>query len=207
MFSERGLEVTLDDVAHRAGVGVGTVYRRYPSKQALAEALFVDKLDAVADLAERALANRDSWDALAGFLEQAAGLVSADRGLRQILMSATYATERIDQARARLQQVGTRLVERAQHDGAVRADLQPTDVPLIEFMLASRRRLRLARPARYLAQVPRADPRRAAAGRAGNRAARARADPRRDAAGPPGHDEAGTPQRAGQPPAVAAGEA
>ncbi len=137
VFSERGLDVTLDDVAHRAGVGVGTVYRRYPSKQALAEALFVDKLDAVADLAEQALANPDSWDALAGFLEQAAGLMTADRGLRQILMSATYDTERIDQARARLQQVGTRLVERAQHDGAVRDDLRPTDVPLIEFMLAS----------------------------------------------------------------------
>ena len=71
------------------------------------------------------------------FLEDATGLVSADRGLRQILMSATYATERIDRARGRLQQVGTRLVERAQRDGAVRADLQPTDVPLIEFMLAS----------------------------------------------------------------------
>jgi AcrR family transcriptional regulator len=137
VFSERGLDVTLDDVAIRAGVGVGTVYRRYPSKQALAEALFVDKLDAVADLAEQALANPDSWDALADFLEQAAGLMTADRGLRQILMSATYDTEQIGQARARLNQVGTKLVERAQRDGTVRADLRPTDVPLIQFMLAS----------------------------------------------------------------------
>jgi AcrR family transcriptional regulator len=137
VFTERGLDVTLDDVAHRAGVGVGTVYRRFPTKQALAEALFVDKLDAVAAIAEEAMANPDSWEALAGFLERATELVAADRGLRQILMSATYATERIDQARARLQKVGTRLVERAQQDRVVRADLQPSDMPLIEFMLAT----------------------------------------------------------------------
>jgi AcrR family transcriptional regulator len=137
VFTERGLDVTLDDIAHHAGVGVGTVYRRYPSKQALAEALFVDKLAAVAAVAEQALAKPDSWEALAGFLEGATELIAADRGLRQLLMSATHSTSRIDQARARLQQAGIRLVERAQHDGAVRSDLQPSDLPLIEFMLAT----------------------------------------------------------------------
>jgi AcrR family transcriptional regulator len=134
-FCERGLGVTLDDVARRAGVGVGTVYRRYPSKQSLAEALFVDKLDAVAALAEQALAEPDPWESLAGFLEHATELLSTNRGLRQILMHAAHATDQIDQARARLQRAGVQLVKRAQQAGAVRGDLEPSDIPLIEFML------------------------------------------------------------------------
>jgi len=136
VFGERGLDVTLDDVAHCAGVGVGTVYRRFPNKEALAEALFVEKLEEVAALAEEALANPNSWEALAGFLERATEIVSADRGLRQIVMVATYGKDQVDRALARLQPVVAKLVERAQREGVVRADLEPADVPLIEFMLA-----------------------------------------------------------------------
>jgi AcrR family transcriptional regulator len=136
-FSERGLDVTLDDVARRAGVGVGTVYRRFPNKEALAEALFVEKLHGVAALAERAMANPDSWAALAGCLEQATELLAADRGLRQILMFATFGNERVDQARASMGPLAANLIERAQRDGVVRADLQPSDLPLIEFMLTA----------------------------------------------------------------------
>jgi len=137
VFSERGLEVTLDDVAHRAGVGVGTVYRRFPNKEALAEALFVEKLQAVADLAEDAMTNPDPWEALAGFIERATELVSADRGLRQIVMFASYGKDQVDRALARLQPVVTKMVERAQREGAVRADLRAADIPLIEFMLTT----------------------------------------------------------------------
>src|SRR6266566_2146364 len=55
VFTERGLQATLDDVARRAGVGVGTVYRRFPDKEALVEALFTERLDALAGFAELAL--------------------------------------------------------------------------------------------------------------------------------------------------------
>jgi len=135
VFTERGLGVTLDQVAEQAGVGVGTVYRRFPNKEALADALFVDKLDQVRRAAEAELDNPDAWDALAGFLEQAVTLIAADRGLRQILMFATYSTDQIQQARARLQPFVIQLVERAQREGVVRADLHPSDMALIEFML------------------------------------------------------------------------
>ncbi len=137
VFGERGFDVTLDDVAHHAGVGVGTVYRRFPSKQALAEALFVDKLDAVTAIAEKALENPDSWSALAGFLEDTAALQAADRGLREIVTSATYSTPRIDEARSRLQRVVPKLLDRAREEGIVRADLEPSDLALIQFMLTA----------------------------------------------------------------------
>ena len=137
VFTERGLQATLDDVAGRAGVGVGTVYRRFPDKEALVEALFTERLDTLAAFAEQALAEPDPWTGLATFLEQAASVIAGDRGLRQILMFATYGRDRVDQARARMLPVVARMVQRAQEAGDVRADLRPTDVPLIEFMLSA----------------------------------------------------------------------
>jgi AcrR family transcriptional regulator len=137
VFTEQGLAATLDEVARRAGVGVGTVYRRFPDKEALAEELFEDRIDALATLAEDALAEPDEWTALSSFVEQAGTLLAADRGLRQIVMFATYGRDRVGEARARLQPVVSQLVTRAQAAGVVRADLKSTDIPLIEFMLSS----------------------------------------------------------------------
>src|SRR3954451_8548625 len=69
LFAERGLQATLDDVAHRAGVGVGTVYRRFPDKEQLIDALFESRLDQMAALAEDGLTDADSWRGLVTFLE------------------------------------------------------------------------------------------------------------------------------------------
>jgi AcrR family transcriptional regulator len=64
VIAERGLDATLDDVARQAGVGVGTVYRRFPGKEALAEALFDERLGTLAAIAEHALADPDPWAGL-----------------------------------------------------------------------------------------------------------------------------------------------
>src|SRR5689334_3613864 len=69
VFTTRGLGASLDDVARHAGVGVGTVYRRFPDKESLAEALFEERFEAMAALAEKALAEPDSWTGLVSFLE------------------------------------------------------------------------------------------------------------------------------------------
>ena len=137
VFTTRGLQATLDDVARQAGVGVGTVYRRFPDKESLVDALFEDKLQALVTLAERALEAPDSWTGLVTLMEQAATVLTGDRGLLEILMYATYGQDRVSRARARMQPVVTRVVERAQRDGKLRADFGPTDVPVIEFMLST----------------------------------------------------------------------
>lgn len=137
VLADRGLDATLDDVAHAAGVGVGTVYRRFPSKEALAEALFDEQLTALVTLGERALAEPDPWTALVGYLEGAAELLTADRGLRQIFMFTTFGRDTASRARDQLQPIATSLIERAQAAGAVRADLRPTDIPLTVLMLAA----------------------------------------------------------------------
>jgi AcrR family transcriptional regulator len=137
VFTERGFEATLDDVARRAGVGVGTVYRRFPDKATLAGALFTDRVDALVALAERAQNERDTWTALVSFLEQAAGMLAGDRGLRELLMYAAQGHVGAGYARDRMRPAVECLLKRAQADGHVRTDLAGTDMALIEFMLAA----------------------------------------------------------------------
>jgi AcrR family transcriptional regulator len=135
IFNERGLEVTLDDVARYAGVGVGTVYRRFPSKEDLIEALFVNRIESVAALAEEAGEAADPWSGLVWFMTKMTELLAGDVGLRQMLMFASYGRDGVSYARQRNLPLVARLVERAKESGQLRLDLQPTDVPFIIFML------------------------------------------------------------------------
>jgi AcrR family transcriptional regulator len=137
VFTEDGLAATLDDVARRAGVGVATVYRRFPGKDALAETLFADGLDRLIALAEQALAEPDSWTGLASYLERSTAVLSQDRGLRQAVLYGACGRDRIRHGRARLRQAVARLFDRARDDAAIRSDLDPTDVQFIGFMLAA----------------------------------------------------------------------
>ena len=136
VFNERGLEVSLDEIARYAGVGVGTVYRRFRTKEELIEALFVDRIDSVAAIAEEALQATDPWSGLVSFMEQMAEMMAGDLGLRQMLMFATYGQDRVAYARQRNAPLVHRLVERAQAAGQLRTDLRQTDIPFIVFLLA-----------------------------------------------------------------------
>src|SRR5215470_17846329 len=69
VFTERGLDATLDEVARAAGVGIGTVYRRFPDKESLIAELFRDRIDALVTVAEEACAALDPWQGLTGYLE------------------------------------------------------------------------------------------------------------------------------------------
>ncbi len=137
VFTERGLAATLDDVAHHAGVGVGTVYRRFPDKAALADALFEQRIDLLLALAERAYGEPDPWRGLVSFMERSAEMLATDKGLRQILMFASSGHDRVSYARDRMRPAVNRLLERAQAAGQVRDDLAPTDIPVLEFMLGT----------------------------------------------------------------------
>jgi len=137
VFTDRGLEATLDDVARHAGVGVGTVYRHFRDKASLADVMFEERIDTIVHMAEDAHDEPDPWAALVSFLEQACEELTGDRGLRQILMFAAHGHDRVSYARDRMRPAVAFLVERAQAAGQVRGDLAATDVPIIEVMLGA----------------------------------------------------------------------
>jgi AcrR family transcriptional regulator len=135
VFAERGLGVTMDDIAEHADVGVGTVYRRFPEKELLVEALFEDRIEELVSMAQQALAEADPWDALVGFLERGQELQASNRGLKELVLSTGYGRERVACMRDRMAPLVHALVERAQASGQLRPDVEGTDLPLIQVML------------------------------------------------------------------------
>lgn len=134
LFSTRGLEPSLNDVAHHAGLGVGTVYRRFATKEELLEAIFEDGLNQLTDLAETALRQTDSWNGFAWFIEQMCEITATDRGLREMAFSKSYAGRRVTAAQERLVPALAKLVERAQRDGYLRPELSATDMPIFGLL-------------------------------------------------------------------------
>lgn len=134
LFAIKGMEATLNDVAHHAGVGVGTVYRRFATKEALVEAIFEEGIAEVVWLAETALQQKNSWDGLVWFIERQCELAATDRGLREMIYSRAYGGDRVDCAREELVPLITTLVERARHDGHLRSDIEHTDTPIIGLL-------------------------------------------------------------------------
>jgi AcrR family transcriptional regulator len=135
LFATRGLDVTLDEIARRAGVGTGTAYRRFPNKDALIEPLMVGRIGELEAIARECLEEPDPWLGIVRYFERALELQAADRGLKQVLFSAGRGGAAVARARGALGPVVTQLVQRAVDVGAVRADLATTDIPLINFML------------------------------------------------------------------------
>ncbi len=137
VFAERGPGATLDDVAARAGVGVGTVYRRYPNKDALLDELCEQRIEELAALAAVSVRDPDPWRALVGFLERVAELYVADRALEHLVVHLGRGEQRVARARAALSAPIAALVERARASGRLRADFEATDIPMVHRMLAA----------------------------------------------------------------------
>jgi AcrR family transcriptional regulator len=133
VFAERGLDASLDDIAAHAGVGVGTVYRRFPDKDALIDALFEDKIDRAVALADASLEIEDPWEGFTTFMRGMCRMQAQDRGFKDALLLRGPGRERVAAARERIAPRAIKLLTRAQEAGAVRADLGPFDVPMINL--------------------------------------------------------------------------
>src|SRR3954447_11455475 len=133
LFAERGLDVTMDEIAHRAGVGVGTAYRRFGSRDERMGALFEERMEEYVAIAEEALREPEPWDGLVGFLERSTAMQAADRGLKDLVFAHSHALARVMRVRERVLPLVEQLVERAQAAGALRADLSARDMPLISL--------------------------------------------------------------------------
>lgn len=137
LFADRGLDVTLNDIAHHAGVGVGTAYRRFANKEEVIDALFEDGLQKIAAVAQEAIAEPDAWTGLVNFLERSLHLQFGDRGLNQIMNNTALGRDRISDARDNIAPLIERLVERAKRQGVVRPDLDQSDLIFTQLGLSA----------------------------------------------------------------------
>lgn len=136
VFAEHGLDAGYDEIARRAGIGVGTVYRRFPERAELVQALFESRVQEIVAIAEDAVARSEPWDALALFLERTIERQVADRGFKEVMTSVASAEAYRMIGRERLGPIIEQMVARAQEAGSLRRDVAASDIG-VQLMLAS----------------------------------------------------------------------
>jgi AcrR family transcriptional regulator len=130
-FAEQGLGVGVAEIAKRAGVGAGTIFRRFPSKDDLIVAIVEERISELAELAEQALEDDDPGEAFRRFVLAGIELQIRDRGFFDSIASRKGSVPRLHEARDRMIEVSRRLLKRAQDAGAIRTDICAVDIPVL----------------------------------------------------------------------------
>ncbi|MEO7269459.1 MAG: TetR/AcrR family transcriptional regulator [Knoellia sp.] len=136
VFGEQGVAAPLTEVADRAGVGIATLYRRFPTRQALVEEAFEDAFAAYDASADMAVAEDDPWEAFAGLVERIGALQAENRGFTHLVQSSVPLGHRRDGRRERTYRKIVEVFDHARTAGAIREDITPEDLPVLSFALA-----------------------------------------------------------------------
>jgi AcrR family transcriptional regulator len=131
LFRERGLEVGVAEIARRAGVGRGTLFRNFPTKQDLIAAIVIERMADATEYGRRLLDSPDPGEALFGFLEEVVGRQQLDRCLFEAVADAFLANQEIRAAHAEVVDSLDELLGRAKDAGAVRSDVGALDVLML----------------------------------------------------------------------------
>jgi AcrR family transcriptional regulator len=133
VFADQGLDAPLEHIARAAGVGIGTLYRHFPTRADLIDAIVIAPIRAYLKIAEEALARPDPWDGLVHFLEGTCELEAANRGWNDLMSMRLPAAATADAARADMHDMTARIIRRAQRSGQLRPDLTPEDLVLLSW--------------------------------------------------------------------------
>jgi len=132
-FAERGLDAPLEAVAQRAGVAIGTLYRHFPARADLVDAIVIEKLGTWAEAGQQALETDDPWDGFVHLLRRMCELQSQDRAFNQVACrdDGSDASPDTTALRRRIMEQMTSVVRRAQEAGALRRDFGLDDMALL----------------------------------------------------------------------------
>jgi AcrR family transcriptional regulator len=131
VFAEGGLDAPLEEIARRAGVGIGTLYRRFPCREQLVSAALIGKITIYADAAEQALAEPDPWAGFTGFVRRICAMLAGDRGLADLLLITLAPGGQLEDVRARADRSVIALIDKAKAAGRLRADMVGEDLLLM----------------------------------------------------------------------------
>jgi AcrR family transcriptional regulator len=136
VFAAQGVEASLEEIARRAGLGIATLYRHFPSREALVEAIFERRIGELVAVAEDAAAEPDGWSALNGLLERTLELQAGDRVLKDVLMRYPPRAGKLASAREELRGHYEQVLERAREQGTLRDDFTFSDLALLIWSFA-----------------------------------------------------------------------
>jgi len=131
LFAERGLDVQMATIARRAGVGVATLYRRFPTKESLINEVFADQFAACVAGMDAAMADPDPWRGLTDVIERITEMQAADRGFSAVFLASFPTTVEVRREHARALRGIEALIERAKQAGQLRPDFVPADLTLV----------------------------------------------------------------------------
>ena len=131
VFAERGLDAATAEIAHRAGVGEATLFRRFPSKDDLIDAIIETRMEEFAALADAAASEPDPAVALERFMQDLVKQFSRDRGFFEAAGERCMTDPRFQPLRERALDAVGHLLRGAQDAGAVRRDLSPSDISFL----------------------------------------------------------------------------
>jgi AcrR family transcriptional regulator len=127
VFASEGLAVPIDEIARRAGLGVGTLYRHFPTKENLFEAIVVERIQGLLDDAVQGAESADPGAAFFAFLTRLVDQGAAKKDFLSALADAGADLHRIAAVKKRMKRAVAVLLERAQKAGTVRVDVSATD--------------------------------------------------------------------------------
>jgi AcrR family transcriptional regulator len=129
MFSAGGSGASLESIAQAAGVGIGTLYRHFPTREALVEAVYRSELDDLADYARQLLRSHRAFDALRAWTDRYAQFVATKRAMLDALRIAWASkSSHVPETRARILAIITGFIDAGAADGTIRGDIDPDDV-------------------------------------------------------------------------------
>jgi AcrR family transcriptional regulator len=137
LMARDGLGVSYEEIARAAGTGMGTVYRRFPERQDLMDALFAEHIDTVVSLAEEAGRSADAWAGITAFLQRQLELEAGHRGLGELLRGGHKSSALVARCTARITPLVAQLVERAIRAGQLPAGVGPSDLIAVHFMVGA----------------------------------------------------------------------
>ncbi|WP_418607173.1 TetR/AcrR family transcriptional regulator [Georgenia sp. SUBG003] len=135
MFAAHGLGVGFNDIARHAGVGVGTVYRRFPDKATLVRDALQDEVVRLLEVADEALASEPAWDGLMLLVEHVADLLAANLGLRDVALGPGLLEGEFGDVAEQVAGFVEGLLERAKAEGSARPDATPQDLTMMFLMI------------------------------------------------------------------------
>lgn len=131
LFAERGVDVPMTAIARRAGVGVATLFRRFPDRRSLIAEVFATQITHCESVLDEAAADPDPWRGFCTFVEDLGRMQIEDRGFTEAFLSTIAEDSGVDEKRIHAESTFAQLVERAQKSGRLRPDFSPSDLLLI----------------------------------------------------------------------------